>query len=52
MNKYIKIIRNMSKTSFNYYVSNEHRYINKELELIYISLRQGYRLRDSVYYFN
>ena len=50
MNKYIKIIRNISKTSFNYYVSNEHRYINKELELIYI-LRQGYRLRDSVYYF-
>ena len=51
MNKYIKLIRNMSKTAFNYYVSNEHRYINKEVELIYISLKQGYKLRDGVFYF-
>ena len=51
MNKYIKTIRNISKTAFNYYISNEHRYIEKELELVIISIKRGYKLRNSVYYF-
>ena len=51
MNKYITTIRNISKTAFNFYISNEHRYIERELELVMISLKKGYKLRDSVYYF-
>ena len=51
MNKYIKTIPNISKTAFNYYISNEHRYIEKELELVIISIKRGYKLRNSVYYF-
>ena len=51
MNKYITTIRNISKTAFNFYISNEHRYIERELELIIISLKKGYKLRNSVYFF-
>ena len=40
MNKYIKMIRNITRTSFNYYISNENRYIDKELELLLISSHQ------------
>ena len=51
MNKYINMVRNITRTAFNFYVSNEHRYIQKELELVLISLKKGYQLKNGIYYF-
>ena len=52
MNKYINMIRNITRTAVNFYVSNEHRYSKKKkLELVLISLKKGYQLKNSIYYF-
>jgi hypothetical protein len=48
---YLKTTRNILKTSFNYYISQEYRYNFKEMELIIISLKKGYQLRSGIYYF-
>lgn len=42
------MFRNITRTAFNFYVSNEHRYIEKELVLIY--LKKGYQYKNCIYY--